>query len=56
MFTAQRNCGNDVFHIARDDYANGDLAVVRGVHGVECAAAGVETDFSAEVAAQGRVQ
>jgi len=56
MFAAKGNRGNDVFDVARNDDADGDLAVVGGVHGVEGAAAAVETDFAAQMAAQGCVE
>lgn len=56
MFTGDSDGGEDVFHVARDDYSDGDLAVVRGVHRVESAATGVEADFAAQMAAQGGVE
>jgi hypothetical protein len=40
--------GDDVGFVARDDEADGDVAVVGGVGGVEGARAGVEADFAAE--------
>ena len=56
MFTTERDGGDDVFQVARNYDADGDLAVVRGVHRVECATAGVEADFAVEVPAEGGVE
>src|SRR5215471_19373985 len=52
MFAADGDGGEDVFFVARKDDADGDLAVVGAVGGVESAAAGVEADVAAEMAAE----
>lgn len=52
MVAAEGNRGNDVFFIARNYDANRDLAVIGAVGCIESAAARVEADFSAKVAAE----
>ncbi len=52
VFAARRDGGDYVGVIARDDEADGNVAVVRGVGGVEGAGAGVEADFAAHGAPQ----
>ena len=52
MVAAEGDGGEDVFFVARDDYADRDLAVVGAVGRVESAGAGVEADFSAEMAVE----
>jgi hypothetical protein len=42
----------DIFLIARNYNANGDLTIIRAVGGVESPASGVKADFSAEMAAE----
>jgi hypothetical protein len=53
MIAAQGNGGEDIFRVAGCDDSDRDLAIVRAVNGVEGAAAGIEADFSAKVAAEG---
>ena len=53
MFAAKGDGSDDVFFVARDDDADRNLAIVRAIGGVESAAAGVEADFSAKMAAEG---
>jgi hypothetical protein len=53
MVAAKGDGGEDVFFVARDDYADRDLAIVGAVGRVESAGAGVEADFSAEMAVEG---
>ena len=53
MLAAEGDGGDDIFFVARDDDADWDLAIVGAIGGVEGAAAGVETDFSAKMAAEG---
>ena len=53
MVAAESDGSEHVFFIARDDYADWDLAIVRAIGGVEGAAAGVEADLSAEMPAEG---
>jgi hypothetical protein len=52
MFAAQSNRGQHVFFVARNYDTNRDLPVIGAVGSVESTATGVETDFSAEVAAE----
>ena len=49
---AECNCGEDVFGIARENYADGDLAVVGAVGRVESAGAVVESNVSCQSAAK----
>jgi hypothetical protein len=51
-FTRQRNCGDDIIYVAWEDNTDRDLAIVGTVGGVQSAAAGIEADFTAKVAAQ----
>ena len=53
---AQRDRGDDVIGVAGKDHTNRDLAIVGAVGGIKGAAAGIETDVAADVAAQGLVQ
>jgi hypothetical protein len=53
ILAAKGDGGKYILFIARDDDTDGNLAVVRTVGGVEGAAAGVEADFSAEMATEG---
>ncbi len=53
VIAAQGNRGEHIFFVARDYYADWNLAVVGAIGGVKGAAAGVEADFSAKVAAEG---
>jgi hypothetical protein len=55
-FAADGDGGEDVIGITREDYADGDLAVVGTVRGVEGAAAVVELHVAADVTSQGFVQ
>jgi len=52
VVAAEGNRGENVFFIARNDDANRDLAVIGAVGCVESAAARVEADLSAKVAAE----
>ena len=47
ILARQRDCGDDVIDIARQNYADRNLAIVGAVGGVQGAAAGVETDLAA---------
>jgi len=53
VIAAQGNRGKNIFFVARDYYADWDLAVIGSISGVNGAAAGVEADFAAEVTAEG---
>ncbi len=53
MVAAEGDGGEDVFFVARNDYADRNLAVVGAVGRVKGAGAGVEADFSAEMAVKG---
>ncbi len=53
VFAAERDGGEHIFFIAREDDADRDLAVVGAVRRIEGAAAGVETDVSTKMAAEG---
>jgi hypothetical protein len=44
--------GDYIFVIARENYADGDLAVIRTVGRVESASAVVEADFAADFGAE----
>jgi hypothetical protein len=48
--------GEDVVGVTRENYADGDLAVVRTVRGIEGAAAVVEFHVAADLSSQGFVQ
>ena len=50
MFAAEGDGGENIFFIARNDDADRHLAVIGAVGRVESAAAGVEADFSAQMA------
>ena len=50
MFTTEGNRCENVFGIARHDHSDRNLAVVRTVGRIQCAAAGVKTNFSAQMA------
>jgi hypothetical protein len=52
MVAAESNCGENVFLIARNDDADRDLSVIGAVGCVESAAARIEANFSAKVAAE----
>jgi hypothetical protein len=52
VFAAQGNCGNHIFGIARDGNSDWNLTIVRAVGGIQGAATGVKTDFSAKMAAE----
>ena len=52
MVAAEGNRGENVFLIARNDDADRNLAVIGAVGCVESAAARVEADLSAKVAAE----
>ena len=56
VFARQRDCGDDVIGVARKNHADRDLAIVGAVGGIEGAAAGIETDVAADMAAQGLFQ
>lgn len=56
MFAAGGDGGDYVVVVARKDYADGNLAVVGAVAGVERAAAVVETNFAVHALAQGGVK
>ena len=49
ILARQRDGGDDVIGVAGKNYADGDLAIVGAVGGVEGAAAGIETDVAAEL-------
>ncbi len=51
-FAAEGEGGDDVVFVAGDDDADGDVAVVGGVGGVEGAGGGVEADFAADFGAE----
>jgi hypothetical protein len=53
VVAAEGNGGKNVFFVARDYDADRDLAVIGAVGCVESAAARVEADLSAKVAAEG---
>ena len=53
MIAAEGYRGDNVFFIARNDYTNGNLTVIGAVGCVEGAAAGIEADFAAKMAAEG---
>src|SRR3984885_3336999 len=53
MVAAEGDGGEHVFFVARNDYADRDLAIVGAVGRVERASAGVEADLSAEMAVEG---
>jgi hypothetical protein len=53
VVAAERDGCEHVFFVARDYDSDGDLAIVRAVGGVDCAAALVETNFSAQMTAEG---
>src|SRR5215472_560202 len=46
VFAAYRDCLDDIFYRAWNNGADGDLAIVREIGGVDCARAGVEAYFS----------
>jgi hypothetical protein len=52
MVAAERNGGENVFFIARNDNADGNLPVIGAVGCIEGAAARVEADFAAKVTAE----
>jgi hypothetical protein len=52
VVAAKGNRGENVFFVARNDHADRYLAVIGTVSCVESAAARVETDLSAKVAAE----
>ena len=51
-FAAEGECGEDVVGVVRENYADGDLAVVRTVGRVEGAAAVVEANVSTQMFTQ----
>ena len=53
MVAAEGDGGEHVFFVARNDYADRDLAIVGAVGRVERASAGVEADLSSEMAVEG---
>jgi hypothetical protein len=55
-FAADGDGGEDVIGVAREDYADWNLAVVRTIGRVEGAAAVVELHVAADVSSQGFVQ
>jgi hypothetical protein len=56
MLSADSNRSDDVVGIARDYNSDRNLAVVRAIGGVECAASIVEANFSAKLPYQGGFQ
>jgi len=52
IFVGQGDGGDDVVGIARNNYSDGDLAVVGAIGGVERAAPVIETYFTTHVAGQ----
>jgi hypothetical protein len=46
------NSGENILSVAGNDYANGNLAIVGSVGGVESTGAGIEADLAANVGAQ----
>jgi hypothetical protein len=56
VITANRDRRENVFSVAGDDDSDGDLTVVGAVGCIENAAARVETNFSAEMAAEGGLE
>ena len=56
VFPAQRRRGDDVLGAARQQHADGDLAVIRGVGGVRRPRAGIEAHLTRNDAAQRRFE
>ena len=56
MFAAQSDGCGYIFFIARQYDSDGYLSVVRPIGGIERAAAGVETNLSAKMAAESGLQ
>jgi len=52
MFATESDRGENIFGVARDDYSDGNLTVVRTVGRVEGAGSGVESDLSSQMAAE----
>ncbi len=52
MVAAEGNCGDNVFFITRNYDADRDLPVIGPVGCIESAAARIEADFSAKMAAE----
>jgi hypothetical protein len=52
MFAAEGNCCDNVFSIAWCNHADRDLTVIGTVCCVESAAAGIEADFTTQVATE----
>jgi hypothetical protein len=52
-FAAEGDGGEDVVGIVRENYPDGDLAVIGAIGSVESAGTGVKADFAANLAAQG---
>ena len=56
ILARERDRGDDVVGVAGKNYADGDLAIVGSVGGVEGAAAGIETDVAAQLTPQSLFQ
>lgn len=54
--SAEGDGGDDVGFVEREDYADGDVAVVGGVGGVEGFGGGVEADLAADGGAEALLQ
>src|SRR5690349_2549802 len=52
-FAAKRDCGENIVGVAREHYANRDLAIVGAVSRIESAALVVEADVPTKVFTQG---
>ena len=52
MFAAKSDGGENIFFVSRNDDADGNLAIIRAIGCIECAAAGVEADFTAKMPAE----
>jgi hypothetical protein len=53
-FSCQRNGRDHIIVIARENYTDGNLAVIRSVGSVEGAAARIKSDFAADMPTQSR--
>jgi hypothetical protein len=53
MFATEGYCGQNIVYVLRENYADGNLAVVGAVGGVESTGAIVEADFAGDFSAEG---
>jgi hypothetical protein len=53
VVAAYRDCSEDVFFIARNNYPDWNLPIVGAISGVKSAAAGIETNLCTQMAAKG---